>query len=49
MNNSEQQDKKIYSNVGLPENLNWKIKEEAMRRKTTKEQTIILLLSEAVE
>jgi len=37
------------ANISIPEELNWKLKEEAMRLKTTREATIILLLQEALE
>lgn len=48
MNNNKLQEKIVFSNIGFPESLNWKIKEEAMKRKTTKEATIILLLQEVL-
>lgn len=39
----------VGANIQIPEDLNWRIKEEAMRRKTTKEQAIILLLGEVLK
>lgn len=48
-NKTKIEEKIIYANIGIPESLNWKIKEEAMRRKTTKETTIILILQERMK
>lgn len=39
----------IGANIQIPENLNWRLKEEAAKRKTTKEAVILLLLDEALK
>jgi len=39
----------IGANIQIPENLNWKLKEAAAKRKTTKEAVILLLLQEALK
>jgi len=41
--------KYVTDNIKIPEDLNWKLREEAARRKTTKEAVIILLLQEALK
>ena len=49
MDNQNQETKYVTDNIKIPVDLNWKLREEAARRKTNKEQTIVLLLQEALE
>jgi len=49
MDNQNKEPEYVTDNIRIPTDLNWKLREEAARRKTNKEQTIVLILQEALE